>query len=731
MTDVPATQRFCISRAALTCAVAFPLVLGGCKTTGQNGAADATDTQQSLAEQSLRSRVGRPFREPVAETPTYRPSVVPGRAPSTVGRVPTLSDPEGIAFEGNSRAPRLGAKTVDAFVPALPVAQFIDVVFGEMLDVPYVTGPDVADQAAVVQIRSGGTLPARDFLALVSDALEQYGVRVVPRDGVYQIVSDSSLRAQIPDFIKSRARLRTRSDLRPVIQFVELQAIDVNSMLNFLTQAFGQGNDRLKITVAQSQGYMILSGFPEDVDAAIAIIRELDELDYAGSQVVRYSPRYWEVGELSTALASALRIEGWEVSTQVGLTRTVTLLPVEFSNDLFVFARTPQAQARVSEWMREFDQAVSRGDQPELFIYQVRNVDASELASIANNALSGTGGINGLLPGDATIPGLEVGLPQDAGNSILGQDRNAAGSAGPFTVDPIGNRLIFSGTAVQYEKLLELLEELDTPGPEVLIEVQIAEVTLNDNTSFGIELFDNDLFDGNASLRASTDGLGLGGAGLNARLLTGDIDAALNAFASNRRVKVLSTPILTARSGVAAEIQVGQDVPIITAQRAADNQSGGGNTDILQQVAYRKTGVLLAIEPIVFSNDRIDLTISQEVSSTIDAAGAVSSPTISNRSLSTQLSLEDGETAVLGGLIQETTIQTENGVPLLKDIPVVGNLFSSDSYSVDRTELVVLITAYVLRGQQDRSQFVRELSGRLDRSLNDDSRMFTLKPANF
>ena len=728
-------------RAALMISASFALLAGGCQTLGERGEPEAGKT---LREQSLASRVGRPLRDPAATTPARRPSTLPPRAPSRVGTVPAISDPTGQDFAGDGRAPRPGSTTVDAFVPALPLPQFIDVVFGEMLDVPYVTGPDVASQTAVVQLRSSGNLRANDFLALVEGALEEYGVRVVPEAGAYQIVSDASLRARIPDFIKSRARLRTRSDLRPVVQFVELQAIDAASMQTFLNQAFAANGDRLSIRAAQNQGYIILSGLPEDVDAALAIVRELDELDFAGSQVIRFTPRYWSVDELTPALAGALRTEGWEVSTQVGRTGAITLFPVTFTNDLFVFARTQQAQARARTWVEELDQPVGRGDREQLFIYQVRNVDAEELASIANNAITGLGGVSGLL--EADDPTLVLDLPADRGLNDINPggaslrddpDGNRRGGrlgtqGGPFTVDPIGNRLIFTGTPVTYEKVVELLEELDTPGPEVLIELQIAEVTLTDNLNYGIELFDGDLLGGTDRLRVSTDGLGLGGAGVNALLLTGDVEANLNAFASNRRVKVLSRPILTARSGSSAELQVGQDVPVITAQRAADNQSGSGATDILQNVAYRATGVLLSIEPIVFSDNRIDLNISQEVSSTVDAGGStVASPTISNRSLSTQLSLEDGETVVLGGLIQETTVRNENGVPLLKDLPGIGALFSNDDYSVDRTELIVLITAYVLRGQADRAQFVRELSGQVERSLADEGRMLTLKPAQF
>ena len=170
----------------------------------------------------------------------------------------------------------------------------------------------------------------------------------------------------------------------------------------------------------------------------------------------------------------------------------------------------------------------------------------------------------------------------------------------------------------------------------------------------------------------------------------------------------------------------------MSSQRAANTQDGVGITDVLQTIDYRATGVLVTIAPIVFSDNRIDLTISQEVSSAVSTANSsIASPTISNRSLSTQLSLEDGQTAVMGGLIQRSYTVDESGVPILKDIPLIGQVFSSDGLSQDDTELVVLITAYVLRGQSDKEPFVRRLSDSVDDRLNEDGRLMTLLPRQF
>lgn len=651
--------------------------------------------------------------------------------PTDVGAVPILTAPttEGLTSVGNNTAPRTKVRTIDAYVAPLTVPQFIDIAFGEMLQVPFVIGKDVMTMKDVVQLRSSGKMKGTDFQVLVTEALKEYGVSVVPENGSYKVIQDKALRSRIPKFIKSRAKTRTRSDLRPIIQFVEMQAVDANSMYGILLETFSDKKDTISIKSNPQNNYLTLTGLPEDVNVALDIINDLDELEFAGSQVKKYTPQYWSVEDFAKVLENALKVEGWEVTSNINLARTIFLLPVDYSNDLFIFAKSAQAHARVTKWLRELDRPVQGGDTTQIYVYQVKNVSAEDLADTANKVLSGRSSFGGAQVSTAS-GGSSSGSNFNQNNG--GTGGGLTSSATQFTVDPSGNRIIFTGTSNDYAKLRALLEQLDTPAPEVLIEVQIAEVTLTNDSNFGVDFNVSDIGLGNVTGNVGTGGLGVGSAGLTIGLLGNDIEATLNAFASNRRVKILSTPILTARSGTEAEIQVGQDIPVITSQRAANNQSTIGATDILQNIDYRETGVLLAIEPIVFSDNRIDLKISQEVSSAVDTANStIASPTISSRSISTQLSLEDGQTAVMGGLIQRSYTVDEKGVPFLKDIPIIGQMFSSDGLSQNDTELVILITAYVLRGQTDKDQFVNRLRSGIDENLAEEGRVLTLRPRQF
>ncbi len=692
------------------------LALSACETT--NPVRDLSTNSQQAGK-----KVDRPAPEPQTNVLDGNGNINSDlvRPPSQVTPVPRISVPQKQDRSGpSSKAPKIAVGTVEAYVAPSALPTFIDVAFGEMLQIPYVTGPGVAAREDIVQLRSSGTLSGDDFFALIQSSLREYGVLVVPEDGVYRILEDQALKARMPRFIRSRAQPGTPKSLRPVIQLVELYAVDANSMVGLIRQAVGRDSQNVKIDASPLNNTITLSGLPDEVDAILSIIKELDELNYAGSSVQRYSPTYWEAKALADEVSKILRVEGWQVTTNILAPRTINLLPIEYSNDIFIFSRNKEASERTDQWLKELDRPVKAGDNNQLFIYQVANVDAIDLAETANAALkAGTDG--GVRP---------AGAPAGAAAGAGGGRESRSSPGDKFVVDPIGNRLIFSGTANEYNRVLPLLQQLDRAPAEVLIEVTIAEVTLNDSTKFGLEFFINDIGAGNFKRNSfGTQGLGVGSTGFNTAIVNGDFTLNANTLATNSDIKVLSTPRLMARSGGQANISVGTDVPVISSQRAANSQSSEGVTDVLQTVTYRKTGVILNIEPIVFSNNRIDLTVSQEVSATIDTgSSAIASPTISNRSLETQLSLEDGQTAVLGGLMQDTVTHTETGIPFLKDIPLIGSAFSTDSVTSDRTELLVLITAYIMRGQDDKTAFVDSLTREMDESLSRDGQLITLKP---
>ena len=186
--------------------------------------------------------------------------------------------------------------------------------------------------------------------------------------------------------------------------------------------------------------------------------------------------------------------------------------------------------------------------------------------------------------------------------------------------------------------------------------------------------------------------------------LKGDPRALLTALASNNKIRILSNPSVMARNGEQATIQVGQEVPILTSQISnANTGTPTGGTGTLQTIQYRSTGVILKVKPVIHAGGRIEIEISQEVSAAqLNETGVNSSPVILTRKLDTKLSVSDGNTVLLGGLISEQSTKGHAGIPFLKDIPYIGAAFrTSMSESRERTELVILLTPYVVEDDFD------------------------------
>ena len=285
-----------------------------------------------------------------------------------------------------------------------------------------------------------------------------------------------------------------------------------------------------------------------------------------------------------------------------------------------------------------------------------------------------------------------------------------------MVVDEKRNLLIFRGSGEEWASIREVVEKLDKPVPSVLIEVLIAEVSLNDEEKSGFEFLFNSGIDRFGLTGGTRNALGLSNQGLSLTLdSAGQTRALLSLFHKNDKVSIRSQPKLLVKSGEEASIQVGNDIPVIT-QLSQDSVQVGGSTNVLQQVDYRTTGVVLSITPLVQAGGLVDVAINQELSEARPTAATSlgGSPTILTRNLSTSLSLKDGGSLLMGGLISENRSTGTLGVPGISRVPVLGRLFRADSYDGDRTELMVMVTPYVIRDHAEGSRLTEELKAGLE-----------------
>jgi general secretion pathway protein D len=340
-----------------------------------------------------------------------------------------------------------------------------------------------------------------------------------------------------------------------------------------------------------------------------------------------------------------------------------------------------------------------------------------------------------------------------------------------IVADEITNSLVILATPRDYQAIVNVLHALDIVPRQVLVEMLIAEITLDDNDSFGItHTFgnpttntgtggNNDNGNGDSNDVPDDNGLtavaGLAGAvaraGVNGFLfgrpmsdngdsfrvdgtvgsngisgltfrVFGDYKVTLDALARQNKVKVLSRPHILTADNQEARILVGQEVPIITSQADTAVTGTGGQSRFLQNVQYRDTGVVVNVTPQVNSEGLVNMLVSQEVSEVAGADQSVQgivSPTFTTREAETTVVVQSGETVVIGGIISETKNDSRSGVPYLMDVPVVGQLFRSHSDSKRKIELIILITPYVVRDRDEARSVTAQFKERVDDVLQE------------
>lgn len=700
----PRTERSRRWTAGLTAAVCLaPLLLtAGCAafptmTANSGSARPQLDASRSQPEGSQTDATVGGQRRPTELLP------IPGRAAPAAGRQP--------ATEAEIAA-LLPDEPVDATLAPQSIPQFVATAFG-VLNLPYSLNGDVATRTEVIAGGTGGAVSKRALFRLTQQALKQYGIDVFIEGGTV-IVGSSETQAIGANL--QRSRVAPTGGGR-VVQFFNVQTIEVAALQSLLSDLFPNlGGAR--ITPDPLSNSLIISGSARDVAQVVRALREIDQPRFAGAEALRIEPVYWSAEALARSLEQTLVGEGYIVSTQALAGRSILILSFPQTNQILVFTKNPELAERVNYWVGVLDRPAALGDKATTFVYQVRNTDAQSLGQLAmgQTPTSSTPQPPVGVPGTTAASGTTTSSTTSSSstrNSTDSSSRNARqGASGEFLggrllTDPIGNRIIFTGTATDYAQLRTLLTTLDTPAPQVVIEVMIAEVTLTDSTSIGVSLFGTETR-GDGVLSGTTEALVTAGGAGDFTFVGPDFRARIVANASNDRLTVLQRPQLVTRSGGTARFQVGTDVPILTSQ-SASNTDSDGSTDILQSVQYRQTGTILEVTPVVYG-DRVDVTISQEISSAGAAPAGISSPTITNRSLTTQIAIRDGWTGVLGGLIANNYSKVNTGIPFFKDIPVIGSALQSNTVEGGKTELLLLITPHIVRNDDDMADFADRYS---------------------
>ncbi|MFI4854193.1 MAG: secretin N-terminal domain-containing protein [Phycisphaerales bacterium JB065] len=358
---------------------------------------------------------------------------------------------------------------------------------------------------------------------------------------------------------------------------------------------------------------------------------------------------------------------------------------------------------RVEEIIERLDKLV--GTEREQIAYELKNARVEDVSVALQQFI------------DQEQARITRTLGPDRSESIVRQLEREVSVVGV----PGSSRLIISASPRYIDKVKSLVNELDRAPAQVLIQVLLAEVTLDEENTWGVDLgvgqFGNDQFEG--ALTAVGVGVQTAIGVPNLAVASLDFDLLIRALEVQGRLEVLSRPQILVNDNEEALISVGEEIRVVTSSTRTD--SGNLNAS----VEPREVGVILDVTPSISPDGyvRLDITpeISQLTTRTIQISEDFAAPIISQRRADTTVTVRNGETIVIGGLIQNLMDTRKSKVPLLSEIPLVGEIFKTERTSTTKTELLIILTPRIITNDTDLLEFSHEEIDRL--SLPDETKL--------
>jgi general secretion pathway protein D len=454
--------------------------------------------------------------------------------------------------------------------------------------------------------------------------------------------------------------------------------------------------------------------------------------------------------------------------------RAPKILADERTNSIIVVA-DEETTARIRALVSELDSAVDKSNN-RFFVYRCQHAKANELAEVLSGLVGGGSGGGGGTSANNRPGGLGGGFNDDGGGlggnrrggggglgggggglgggNRLGQTRRSPGNSSQqsqnntptsvqfgenfsLTADPATNSLIINASKADYEKLKDLIDQLDVKRRQVLVEAMILEVGVDTSKIMGLDfLTSTGGADGGLISQSNFGGAsGIGSLLTNPTGIAGFSVAAasagtisipggtipsqavlLQAAQSNQNVNVLSSPTLLTTDNQQAEIVVGRNVPFLAS--TSTNSVNLNNT--FNQIDRQDVGITLRITPQISSNDYVTLNIFTDVSAVVDSANTDLGPTTTVRSSETTVIAKDGQMIAIGGLIADEANDAVNGVPFLKDIPIFGELFRRSTDRITRSNLLTFITPKIVKDQFDAREATLEKRDRTEAIIQKD-----------
>ena len=590
----------------------------------------------------------------------------------------------------------------------------------------FVVDPRVKAKVTVI---STDPVNADGLYEVFLSVLQVHGYSAVPAGDLIKIVPDVTAK-QGPVPILGEDQDSSDQLVTQVITVVNVPAAQLVPILRPMVPQQGH------LAAYAATNSLIITDRASNIHRLMEIIRRIDRPDNEEIEVVRLN--HASATEIVRTLSSLQRnnIGGPQGPGAMQLVADERTNSVLISGDRAV-------RVRVRGLIAHLDTPIESGGNTRVVYLKFANAEelvtilqgvSQGQAKVGATTTDGTGGVQQPTFTQPQQPQQQQQQQQGANTSIVrnNQQSNAvtprsAAETGESNVDiqadPNTNSLIITAPPDEMQNILAVIRQLDIRRAQVLVEAVIAEITEDNTREFGINFLldgsDKDIPIGYSNLGGATDGLlgiagaaaGTGvpsslGAGLSlalGRFATGEIDFGflVRAIASDADNNILSTPSIVTLDNEEAEIVVGSNVPFVTGQQLSSN-----NDNPFQTIERRDIGLTLKVKPQINDGNTIKMELEQEVSNVNTTALTGAADITTNvRSLKTTVLVEDGQTLVLGGLIDDQLTDVEEKIPLLGDIPVVGRFFRYRNTRKNKKNLMIFLHPLIMRDSETAHQF--------------------------
>jgi general secretion pathway protein D len=616
------------------------------------------------------------------------------------------------------------------------IRDVINAVLGETLKLNYVIDPEVTGP---VTFNVSRPISKSEVLSTLEAVLNSRGATMVQSDGIIRVMplSKGGKSDAAAPFVSSSPIPGQRTEVFP------LRYVGASDMQRVLEKVLPPGRS---IAADDRRHLVMIQGTPADLQLAEDTVKVFDIDQLSGTSIAIVPLRNAEPGPLVDELSNIFAATRKEADADA-----IRFVPVKRFNAVMVITRSPQYLDDARSWIARLDRVQDLTER-RVYVYNLQYAKAAQIGEKLQGLLTNMNiefknpaaaavdsGLAPTAPGfeGAAKPGalsaspvtgvpLSPGAPSAApsGAPGVGADVPAAvpsqnqppgqpDTGVRIEADEAHNALLISANAKDYQLIRDVLAGIDVPPLQVLIEVTVAEVDLNDNLNYGVEYFINSGKTNTLLTTGSSAAIAQAAPGFALSWVSGNFTprAVLNLLSDVTQTKVISTPRLLVLSNETARLQVGDVVPIITQSAASTITS---NPQILNNVTYKETGVVLEVTPRVNTGGYVTMDVNQSVSTVVNTTTSqIDSPTFQQRRLNSTISVKSGQTILLGGLIQQNDNRESQGIPVLNEIPGLGSLFGTHTNGAGRTELIMLLTPHVISNEAES----HDLTARIEREF--------------